>query len=71
MVNGPWKRLVFGHPARADGSVNRHAYAFCVLERFWRASQAPRDLRRRLHQVARPPAELLDGGRGRRSAPTC
>ncbi|GAA2313856.1 hypothetical protein GCM10010149_76530 [Nonomuraea roseoviolacea subsp. roseoviolacea] len=37
VVNGPWKRLVFGYPAREDGSVNRHAYAFCVLERFWRA----------------------------------
>lgn len=31
VVNGPWKRLVFGHPVRDDGSVNRHAYAFCVL----------------------------------------
>ncbi|MGH3191170.1 MAG: hypothetical protein ACRDOL_28785 [Streptosporangiaceae bacterium] len=24
VVNGPWKRLVFGHPVRDDGSANRH-----------------------------------------------
>jgi len=26
VVNGPWRRLVFGHPAHADDAVNRHAY---------------------------------------------
>ncbi len=36
VVNGPWRRLVFGHPAHEDGAVSRHAYAFCVLEQFWR-----------------------------------
>ncbi|MFC6580916.1 Tn3 family transposase [Planomonospora parontospora] len=36
-MNGPWKRLVFGHPVREDGSVSRHVHALCVLERFWRA----------------------------------
>jgi TnpA family transposase len=61
VVNGPWKRLVFGHPVRADGSVNRHAYAFCVLERFWRALK-----RREIYADAstrwrNPQAELLDG----------
>ena len=25
MVNGPWKRLVFRHPAHQGGTVNRHA----------------------------------------------
>jgi hypothetical protein len=35
-VNGSWRRLVFGHPAREGGAVSRHAYAFCVLEQFWR-----------------------------------
>jgi hypothetical protein len=35
-VNGPWKRLVSGHPEHADGAVNRHAYTVCVLEQFWR-----------------------------------
>jgi TnpA family transposase len=36
VVNGPWMRLVFGHPAHENGAVSRHAYAFCVLEQFWR-----------------------------------
>ena len=36
VVTGPWRRLVFGHPTHADGAVSRHAYAFCVLEQFWR-----------------------------------
>ncbi|HUY49236.1 MAG TPA: Tn3 family transposase [Streptosporangiaceae bacterium] len=36
VVNGPWRRLVFGHPAHEDGAVSRHAYAFCVLEQLWR-----------------------------------
>jgi hypothetical protein len=44
-VNGPWKRLVFGHPAYEDGAVNRHAYAFCVLEQFYRHLKRPRDPR--------------------------
>ncbi len=39
VVTGPWRRLVFGHPAHADGAVSRHAYAFCVLEQFWRYLQ--------------------------------
>jgi len=36
VVPGPWKRLVFGHPARPDGTADRNAYTFCVLEQFWR-----------------------------------
>jgi TnpA family transposase len=61
VVNGPWKRLVFGHPVRADGSVSRHAYALCVLERFWRALK-----RREIYADAstrwrNPQAELLEG----------
>jgi hypothetical protein len=31
VVNGPWRRLVLGHPAHEDDAVSRHAYAFCVL----------------------------------------
>ncbi|MFC4062898.1 DUF4158 domain-containing protein [Planomonospora corallina] len=49
VVNGPWKRLVFGHPVREDGSVGRHAYALCVLERFWRALK-----RREIYAEAQP-----------------
>lgn len=61
VVNGPWKRLVFGHPVRDDGSVNRHAYAFCVLEQFWRGLK-----RREIYTDAstkwrNPQAELLEG----------
>jgi hypothetical protein len=36
VVPGLWRRLVFGHPEHEDGAVSRHAYAFCVLEQFWR-----------------------------------
>ena len=36
VVTGPWKHLVFGHPARDDGTVDRGAYIFCVLEQFCR-----------------------------------
>jgi hypothetical protein len=61
VVNGPWKRLVFGHPAHADGAVNRHAYVFCVLEQFYRHLK-----RRDIHTEAstkwrNPQAQLLEG----------
>lgn len=39
VVSGPWKHLVFGHPARPDGSVDRGAYIFAVLEQFCRHLQ--------------------------------
>ena len=60
VVNGPWKRLVFGHPAHEDGAVNRHAYTFCVLEQFWRHLK-----RREIYADAstrwrNPQAQLLD-----------
>jgi hypothetical protein len=61
VVNGSWKRLVFGHPVRDDASVNRHAYTFCVLEQFWRGLK-----RREIYADAstkwrNPQAELLEG----------
>ncbi|MFB4273597.1 Tn3 family transposase [Nonomuraea sp. GTA35] len=62
VVTGPWKRLVFGHPAFEDGSaVNRHAYAFCLLEQFHRHLK-----RREIYAEAstkwrNPQARLLDG----------
>ena len=60
-VNGPWRRLVFGHPAHDDGAVSRHAYAFCVLEQFWRGLK-----RRDIYADAstrwrNPQARLLEG----------
>ena len=61
VVSGPWKHLVFGHPAREDGSVDRNAYTFCVLEQFYRHLK-----RREIYADAstrwrNPQAELLDG----------
>jgi hypothetical protein len=59
--NGPWRRLVFGHPTHAGGAVSRHAYAFCVLEQFWRYLK-----RRDIYADAstrwrNPQARLLEG----------
>ncbi len=61
VVSGPWKHLVFGHPAREDGSVDRNAYTFCVLEQFYRHLK-----RREIYADAstrwrNPQAGLLDG----------
>ncbi|WP_045878758.1 Tn3 family transposase [Pseudofrankia sp. DC12] len=61
VVNGPWKRLVFGQPAYEDGAVNRHAYTFCVLEQFYRHLK-----RRDIYADAstrwrNPQAQLLEG----------
>jgi hypothetical protein len=61
VVPGPWKRLVFGHPAREDGTVDRNAYTFCVLEQFYRHLK-----RREIYADAstkwrNPQAQLLDG----------
>ncbi|TMR30345.1 Tn3 family transposase [Actinomadura geliboluensis] len=63
VVNGPWKRLVFGHPAHEGGAVNRHAYTFCVLEQFYRHLK-----RREIYADAstrwrNPQAQLLEGER--------
>ncbi len=61
VVTGPWRRLVFGYPAHAGGAVSRHAYAFCVLEQFWRYLK-----RRDIYADAstrwcNPQARLLEG----------
>jgi TnpA family transposase len=61
VVTGPWRRLVFGHPAHPDGAVSRHAYALCVLEQFWRGLK-----RRDIYADAstrwrNPQARLLEG----------
>ena len=61
VVTGPWRHLVFGHPARADGSVDRAAYTFCVLEQFYRHLK-----RREIYAPAstrwrNPQAQLLEG----------
>ena len=61
VVNGPWRRLVFGHPAHEGGAVSRRAYTFCVLEQFWRGLK-----RRDIYADAstrwrNPQARLLEG----------
>ncbi|MEV0405330.1 Tn3 family transposase [Actinoallomurus sp. NPDC050550] len=63
VVNGTWKRLVFGHPEHKGGAVNRHAYTFCVLEQFYRHLK-----RREIYADAstrwrNPQAQLLEGDR--------
>ena len=71
VVPGPWKRLVFGHPARPDGTADRNAYTFCVLAQFWRHLK-----RREIYADAstrwrNPQARLLAGLRGRRPGSKC
>lgn len=61
VVRGVWKRLVFGHPERSDGLVDRNSYVFCVLEAFHRHLR-----RREIYAPASsrwrdPNAALLDG----------
>ena len=62
VVNGPWRRLVFGHSAHADGAVSRHAYAFCVLEQFWRGLKRRDIWADASTRWRNPQARLLEGG---------
>jgi hypothetical protein len=66
VVTGPWKRLVFGHPAHEGGAVNRHAYTFCVLEQFYRHLK-----RRDIYADASTKWRNPQAQRGRRSERTC
>ena len=61
VVNGPWRRLVFGHPAPEDGAVSRHAYAFCVLEQFWRGLKRRDIWAEASTRWRNPQARLLEG----------
>ena len=61
VVNGPWRRLVFGHPAHEDGAVSRHAYAFCVLEQFWRGLKRRDIWAEASTRWRNPQARLLEG----------
>ena len=61
LVGGSWRRLVYGQPAPADGTVDRNAYVFCILTRFHRQL-----LRREIYAPGSsrwrdPRAQLLDG----------
>lgn len=61
VVPGPWKRLVFGHPEHEGGAVSRHAYAFCILEQFWRHLKRREIWADTSTRWRNPQAQLLDG----------
>jgi len=61
VVTGPWKHLVFGHPARDDGTVDRGAYIFCVLEQFCRHLKHREIYAETSTRYRNPQARLLDG----------
>lgn len=63
VVSGPWRHLVFGSPAYEVGVVNRHAYALCVLERFWRCLKRREIFAEASTRWRDPQAALLDGAR--------
>ena len=61
LVQGSWKRLVFGSPPPADGAIDRNAYVFCVLTQFHRHLRR-RDIYAEASARWRDPrAQLLDG----------
>src|SRR5712692_5670915 len=61
VVTGVWKHLVFGHPARDDGTVDRGAYIFCVLEQFCRHLKHREIYAETSTRYRNPQARLLDG----------
>lgn len=61
VVARPWRRLVFGHPAYEGGAVNRHAYALCVLELFWRGLKRREIFADASMRWRNPQDALLDG----------
>jgi hypothetical protein len=61
VVTGPWKHLVFGHPARPGGAVDRGAYIFCVLEQFCRHLNHREIYADASTRHRNPQARLLDG----------
>jgi hypothetical protein len=61
VVTGPWKHLVFGHPARDHGTVDRGAYIFCVLEQFCRYLKHREIYAESSTRYRNPQARLLDG----------
>ncbi|MDX6324801.1 MAG: hypothetical protein QOK15_1155 [Nocardioidaceae bacterium] len=61
IVRGSWRRLVYGRPRAADGTVDKNAYVFCVLTQFHRLLR-----RREIYAPASsrfrdPRAQLLSG----------
>lgn len=61
LVQGSWKRLVFGRPPPVDGGIDKNAYVFCVLTQFHRHLRR-RDIYAEASARWRDPrAQLLDG----------
>jgi TnpA family transposase len=61
LVQGSWKRLVFGSPPAPDGPIDKNAYVFCVLTQFHRHLRR-RDIYAEASARWRDPrAQLLDG----------
>jgi hypothetical protein len=61
VVIGPWRRLVFGHPRFADGTVDKNAYVFCVLEQFHRHLKHREIYAEGSGRWRDPQAQLLEG----------
>ena len=70
-MTGPWKHLVFGHPARDDGTVDRGAYIFCVLEQFCRHLKHRDIYAETSTRYATPRRGCWTVRSGRRSRTTC
>ena len=61
LVQGSWKRLVFGSPRPVDGAIDKNAYVFCILTQFHRHLRR-RDIYAEASARWRDPrAQLLDG----------
>lgn len=61
IVRGSWRRLVYGRPPAADGTVDKNAYVFCVLTQFHRLLRR-RDIYAPASSRFRDPrAQLLSG----------
>ena len=71
VVPAAWKRLVFGHPARTDGLVDRNAYVFCVLVQFHRHLKRREIYAPGSSRWRDPAAQLLDGRNGTPSRTAC
>ena len=61
VVPGPWKHLVFGHPVRPDGTVDRGAYIFAVLTEFCRHLKNREIYAEGSTRYRNPQARLLEG----------
>jgi hypothetical protein len=61
LVQGSWKRLVFGTPPAPDGAVDKASYVFCVLTQFHRHLNRGDIYAEASGRWRDPRAQLLDG----------